>query len=751
MSSYNYNQAKLLTILSSQYLIEDIHETDKNVSLRNNDNLTDFISCGANGYILIPFSVAHSSNFPETERNYGLLNMENASPQDNTVKVYEECLDKMAIFAHLILNKDEYAKIWIGLPQIDKDVADSYSNAASYHEQSILVMHHAATIAKYLVKAYYSFSNIWSNVQGFYYNQEHIYNENFNFNNTETIREYNLMNIVSNFVHGTVPHQLNCDSEIIDINSTDIQIEKDMIWIPYVPAYAPVEPDNLDGSLLIHKTYDNIGKIIGNTNVFNCAFIQANLIGLFKDDKIVYNKTYPENYRYPLTQERIVSGKTNISTIYDSIKSNKLLFPDKNPVVASPSSNCVIGCEYELNATKECTTSLPENKALYYVQNKTLYRPYLKYNSFVGNKPVALYWEASTTSAFNNMIQWITEVYSNTAYNPKKYSLNSSCDNILDSFGSSMLYYAVNSLSNSLNNYLTTTVTISLNSCYKEMIHKDIASAIVEAYKADNPEKFWIKSITYIPANTYPSNQITFSISRISGSGPNHISIFNNSINAILNSLNITSSLDDFEIVHRIYMWLIANVSLTDEGEDDYIEYYNTAYGAINPSYRIATDTGMAAAFAVLCKSAGVHCILTNGYVLKYECTWNYVYLSESNKWWFIDVCEGKHSGYKYKYFLRETPASYSPSFDLPNIETGINTYIKYGDVDDDGYITTDDANITLQKAINPSYYLDTKALIAADVTATGTITTDDSDAITAKYIQNTPLPVENYIHNNWI
>ena len=755
--AYNYNQARLVTVFSTQYLMNASSDRPQSVNIPA--HMDSFTSCGANGYVLIPRSY-NKNDIPEVKKLYnvsdfvknssgGNVTYQNILNNDYVINetAIANCLEQMASFALTIKQKfgQNNVSFWIGLPELinynpsgDSEqlytfgLTELFTNVNSSVKTKRIEIF-AKVLTTFIYYASQKFSSIWSDVKGFYYNQERLYDEDFNPSDLNSSGEFRLMDVVSDCIHYSV-------FNYITLNNPPT-INKDFIWVPYLPALT----NGSSNDNTTNKFYTNIGTIISTTNVFDCVFLQAYLIRVY--DSAGGYAEYPQNWDTRNIRQIRNNGKKNIKAIYQSVKHGKLYYKNtRNAVISQPTSNCLIGCEYELNADIE--------KLLYntHETHKSAFAPYRQYDAFLNKKPMLFYWEAGTyyTDSFDWVINEIRQSYNESGrISSKDFTLANTYDCFSSTFNSTQLINKYSPLSTAFNSISSTSVTISMGNTIPNYSGDAVAKLFCSTYLSENPDKFWIKDITY--SISYLSgfiNTITFNAILYDDFTSTDLAIYNNSINSILNSLSITSSSPaNFENFHKIYEWLINNVNGTDSGNDDYEEICDTAYAAIS-DMRLATIIGFAKALSVLCKAAGIPCLVTNGEIDGYEHYWNYVKID--GNWWCVDIWESCWYNYRYRYFLRETPPTYLFPYNLPDIETGTGTYIKYGDVDDDGYITATDASMAYQKAINPNYNLNAKAMIAADATATGTITSEDSDAIMAKCLQETPLPVENYINNIW-
>lgn len=758
-ANFDYTSAKLLAVFSSQYLMGP----DQPVNFQNDTQLEILVSCGANGFILIPIHNAQddseaTNQVSETERHYRINEMVDSN-------ILNECVTSMKTFANNIKTKltslglSNRANFWIGLPQID---------STCYPQDNTELFIYQNVMKDFVEKVALEFgqnspNSLWANMKGFYYNQECIYNPLFNADYLSLYYEGEVLSFTSSKVHNTY--------------------QKDLIWIPYIHAYSVFGDQDVgnssDVNAALAKEIVNIAKLT-NSHVFDCEFIQSYLSTIYGWKlKTIGNESYNYTdilnnntswctseelaYYLELVENRKQSGETNIRTIKKSVEDNTMYYrfaENGTPVpVITNTSSCVLGAEYELAGDIEFSDI-----------SVHLFDKYRKYDTLSENKPLAFYWQATNINSFSEVIKTISAVFSGANNSPKSHTVDETAVSFVSAVP--VVYStALSLLANSLNQPATTSVNVNYGTSLNSYAAETVARSTKAMFNADYSEKFWVKNITYtISTSGNYANMISYAFTPITGSTASDITLFNNNVISILNSLNIPvinlnngnvpedlketevseirTMSSDFEKFHKIFQWLITNVAGTDSSEDDYVEYCDTAFGAIALTPKYATYIGFAKALAVLCKAAGIPCVVADGTLEWYEFTWNYVKLD--GHWWFVDVWRCNDYDYKYRYFLRETPSSYHLSNDLPNIKTGIGTYIKYGDVDDDGIITATDASLAYQKIINPSYALDAKAMIAADVTATGSITINDYNAIMAKCLNGTELPVENYISNTW-
>ena len=581
-ANFNYNTSKLLTIFSSQYLINT--DNSQYVCLQRNNSATQqldkLLDCGANGYIFVPFSVPSSETFPETVKNYGIHDMDSSTIND--------CLTNMKTFAVNVKNRlialgqSNNVNFWIGLPQISHSNKTTATNLSGYKTK----------MNNYIIQAKSIFSsspNIWSNIKGFYFNQECIYEAEFNPSSPNSIPQGELLQYTSDIVH----------------NST---YNKDLIWIPYIHAYSPTgEPDigNYDSpNAAMAEEIKNIGMIAGKTNIFDCAYIQAYLTKLYSTWGNVGTVQYPEGVAYSNTvnQNRVTSGTQNINAIFKSVQDNIMYYKNFVPVT-TPTSNCVLGAEYELNGDREFTSinTSTGSEQIYNIEGKSLFKKYLKYDSLVGNKPTALYWQSVNSTQFNEMCNIISERYKGTEYSPKSYSVTSAVTSLADAVSSaySAFILAMDTIFAQPSN---TNAQITFNSPLPAYSANTFAKATKAMFFAEYPKKIWAKNIntsfTYINNNQYVS-KISYTVTPITGSSSTHVTTFNNAVTSVLNSLGITTvslnsgsdpestntvvsekyvkenlrtALTDFEKFQKIYMWLINNVTTIDIDDEDHVD-----------------------------------------------------------------------------------------------------------------------------------------------------------------------------------
>ena len=143
---------------------------------------------------------------------------------------------------------------------------------------------------------------------------------------------------------------------------------------------------------------------------------------------------------------------------------------------------------------------------------------------------------------------------------------------------------------------------------------------------------------------------------------------------------------------------------------------------------------GNTLALSLLCHKANIPCITVMGRKGSSAHAWNYVKLND--KWTFVDPTNSNtaSSKYKYRYFLRQIPSSYAEGTGLPVPTVKDSYFIKYGDVDQDGVYTFNDASLARQKITANSFKGADKVIIDVD----GSGTCDDGDV----------LPIQNKVLN---
>jgi hypothetical protein len=188
---------------------------------------------------------------------------------------------------------------------------------------------------------------------------------------------------------------------------------------------------------------------------------------------------------------------------------------------------------------------------------------------------------------------------------------------------------------------------------------------------------------------------------------------------------------DEVNSFIKIHNWLVDNVEYIECRDNTYDD---CAFGAIVT--KKANSKGVSTALSVLCKIAGIPCLVVPGTKNGITHYWNYVKLDGA--WRFVDASlnhADENDSYKYRYFLRKIPVSYIKSYSVPKIMVSDENYIKYGKVSGNEDITANDAAIVLEMALNQDYMdkCSSISIIEADVTGDGIITSEDASEILSK------------------
>lgn len=709
MSNFDYTKAKFILFQTTQF--------GKNTSFNSKEDIAKFIGTGANGYILMPKinnNVNNVDNVDTIEHHYGI----------NDINTYtgamEDCINKLYDFAYKICQLQPDANIWIGTPEINSNNV----NSLIINGNADIT---AKTLTNYTIGIKNKFNtgnglqyNMWNkNIKGFFYNQECIYTIDsypMDYNYLSNNPEYSIMNSYSYYVHNSMP--INNDP-----SKGYEEIKKDLIWIPYLQT-------ETSGNLTEAENFKRVCAIIERTTCFDCAFLQPHLMDVIGNilDNADNNIEIKNEYI-----DEINKGIANINVICNAIENGYLSYRDGIRILEDKyisnselrERKCIYGGEYEYSS---------------YI-NKDKYPEINKYNNFdkyVGIAPLLYYWQGDNLNLITQKIR--------TSYN-QEFTVNSDVLTT-DTLSYSSIYKentALNSVFNSLNEGLTspTSKRIVLDVTDLKLTSKDeenLKGALSTIYMSDYPERYW--TFDFITSFNYTDDKImsTINVSVYSEFDEEdemeNFENFENDIASILNSLSIdtlTTEEDKINAFIKIHDWLITNVEYSAYAT---YSYWDCAF-AINENYRKATSRGFAMSLATLCKSSGIPCLVCTGTKDSLTHYWNYVNLN--NKWWFVDASLNiptDNDKYKYKYFLRAIPNSYCPTLDLPYVELTSDYLVNFGDINQDGEITSSDQALAYQYVLNKTgVNITPLGLIAGDVNGSGDIEMADTT-----YIQNKAL-----------
>jgi hypothetical protein len=729
---YDYHGKRLIFFTDAQYgkgsvaPIENI-SNDNTKAYSVNPNMEYFLKVKTDGYILAP----KSENFQIHNINSG-TNM-------------TDCINEICNFINTVVQKKPSIKIWIGTPEIN-------SNNALYDSNSSLYNTFLSTLIKYSNSLYNTLSQtIWSNnIQGLYFNQESIYSQSFDADNLSKNPEFLLINAFSYYVHNSMPDKLGGD--------TTTEFKKDLIWAPYLPILPDTDANNTFEATLFKR----IGKIITSSTCFDCAFIQAHLMTLYS------NQYGSDNYDYIkcVKNGKITSelqylknkGIQNISTLCHSMESGHLLYRnDVSTVTESEISNysklerkCILGVEYEINGDEEF------GDLILYTSEYSLFTSYSDYDDFVEDYPMLFYWQGEYL--IPEVCDAIERKYNQDEVGEiSNTPVSTNADNYLSALRHTYYPKIIDNLYSALLTPYNTAATIDLSSSdYTSGSIPYINRTLSSLFTSEHPEVYWVDSLDATPVKYDEDNYIT-RLTVLANSQfdldteKSNYSSFKTQLNSLVNSLsaNVASDSDSTtNLFIKAHDWLVSNVTYVETSTN---HYHSCAYGAIMPSIRKATSKGFSAALTLLCKNLGVPCLTVSGIKNGLSHHWNYVKLN--NEWRFVDVSLNTPSSsdsYKYKYFLRKMPDSYAESYVLPKAKVSSDTFIKFGDVTQDGKITFADVS-TLQQYIsdNDSVSITPIGLIAADVDGNGIITANDLSNIASKVSDNSfVFPVETKLDN---
>lgn len=720
----DYNEAKFIFFTNSQYA-EDDKGVKGSVSPQSdgtiNPNMNYFLNAGANGYVLAPIN----SNF--------LINQIKGTVPGSNTTYMDRCITQISNFINSVIAVDPTAMFWIGTPSIN-------SNNANYFSNSLLYGTYLETLIDYANALKSKLSDVWNNnVQGLYFNQESIYTPDFNANNLSANDEFRVINDFSYYVHNSMPTSYGSD--------TRVAYNKDLIWIPYLPIRSNTPENNSYEASLFRR----IGKIIESSTCFDCAFIQPRLMVLYDEDH--YGSSYYDIQSYydgiEISDETAFlrnKGELNITTLCNSLDEEHLLYRDGARVVANSevlnsTRKCAFGVEYELNGDVEYNSSM--------TPPLSLFEPYKDFNEFVGTHPILFYWQGEgNTSLVASTIK--------SVYDPK---INMSSDQ--QSVDSSNGYIAA--ITNTVyRNYMptlynglitpsenTTSLTVT-NGQFSGIDVYELANNLSTLFTAEYPDKYWVDSLNvavtaYNSDDTIRSVQVSVNSSMNLTTEQNNNVPFRSRVLNLSNSLSYLAGTDVFARFLNAHNWLVDNVTYVETSGNP---YHNCAYGAIMSNIHTATSKGFSAALKLLCSELGVPCLIVPGSKGGRSHYWNYVKLD--NKWWFVDASLNtpiNGDTYKYKYFLRKTPDSYFRLNILPNATVSEDSYILYGDADQNGIITANDAALLQQYVLDASIDISPAGRIAADVDGNGIITSNDIGNVYIKVSNNAfELPVESKI-----
>ena len=261
------------------------------------------------------------------------------------------------------------------------------------------------------------------------------------------------------------------------------------------------------------------------------------------------------------------------------------------------------------------------------------------------------------------------------------------------------------------------------------------------AFAQDHPELFWADDFSvHIEKAGVLTEYITFTINsqyynnyNIQYSKTNNLkSKINNIIstmNAEMDSLPNNSRLpSDANRFTYLYNWILENNTYNNNAfsggighQEDYPDAF-TAYGSIVHGSSVCQGYSMG--LQALCDAAGIDCITAIGFKGNGNHAWNYVKLD--GKWYFVDSTNSDHT-YRYKYFLRAMPSSYSVNMPFPTPAPFNGYYKEFGDMDCDGIITANDAAMVYQAVLKKGAPI---IGFLGDIDADGSLTAGDATNI---------------------
>ena len=720
----DYNEAKFIFFTDTQYAENDngVGSVSPNQDGSLSGNMQYFLDAGANGYVLAPITP-----------NFYINNIKGSVPGSNTTYM-DRCIAQISDFINSVIAVEPAAKFWIGTPSINSNNANYFSNSSLYGTYLATLIDYANALKDKLS------GNVWNNnVQGLYFNQESIYTPDFNVNNLSANDEFRVINDFSYYVHSSMPTSYGSD--------TRVAYNKDLIWIPYLPILSNTAENNTREANIFRR----IGKIIESSTCFDCAFIQPHLSGLYNDDE--YEGVYYNINAYVLGGEISDEtaflknkGELNITTLCNSLDEEHLLYRDGARVVAdseviNSTRKCALGVEYELNGTYEHV----------YIKNTTLslFEPYRKFDKYVGTKPILFYWQGEEVTSF--VAGKIKAIYSpNENNDPKETSVDNS-NGYVAALTNTVYRNYMPTLYNTLNTPSANTTSLTVtNGQFSGIDIYELANNLSALFTAEYPDKYWVDSLdvavtAYNNDDTVKSVQISVNSSMNLATEQNNNVPFRSQVNNLRIYLSTLAGTDAFARFLNAHNWLVDNVTYVETSGNP---YHNCAYGAIMSDIHTATSKGFSAALKLLCSELGVPCLIVPGSKGGRSHYWNYVKLD--NKWWFVDASLNtpiNGDTYKYKYFLRKTPDSYFRINILPNATVSEDSYILYGDADQNGIITANDAALIQQCVLDASTDISPAGRIAADVDGNGNITSNDIGNVYIKVSNNAfELPVESKI-----
>lgn len=282
--------------------------------------------------------------------------------------------------------------------------------------------------------------------------------------------------------------------------------------------------------------------------------------------------------------------------------------------------------------------------------------------------------------------------------------------------------------------------------------YSDVESGFKQATLAfflDYPERFWADNFGYeIKKNGVYAKSIDITLkSYYYTNYSNENTKMNRAIDKArtvvsqMNNKGFNTDADKFSYLHD---WILEkntyNYNAASGGEGDRKNYPDSfvSYGALINGDSVCQ--GYSAGLQMLCKYAGIDCVSIYGKKGSGKHSWNYVKLDGS--WYFVDSTNNDGKAYKYNYFLREMPSSYSSTMQIATPNPKRDYYIMYGHTTDEPGITTFDVTETYKAALDKNYLKGIK-LIAADVDGDGKITQGDGQLI-LQYVldKNNELPI---------
>lgn len=276
-----------------------------------------------------------------------------------------------------------------------------------------------------------------------------------------------------------------------------------------------------------------------------------------------------------------------------------------------------------------------------------------------------------------------------------------------------------------------------------------------QAFFLDYPERFWNDDFEIANfKKTSSGAEITISWNSDFFSNASDVNskmnVLESRADNIINNMNNSSTVkSDGDKIAYLHNWLLDNVSYDYSAASAGI--YNdpepyTAYGAIVSGKAVCQ--GYSHAMTLLCKKAGITCITVMGYKQGTPHSWNYVKLI--GDFYLVDSTNDDGGGYKYRYFLIPSSSKYVSNliFYLPS--TANDSYVKYGDVDEDNSINIFDASWIsgYSSSTNKDSYrsqISEIGFIAADVNGDNNVDSTDSNEVLNKVLDSTyQLPVYN-------